>query len=274
VPPEVLQRLHDVRDRVLDNAELQVGDLLLDIGCGDGLIGFGALDRTGDRGHVIFSDISSDLVERCRNRATALSVIDRCRFMVASATTLPEISEGRIDVVTTRSVLIYVDDKLSALKEFFRVLRPGGRISIGEPINQFTYPEPPAVFLGYDLSAVRDLADKLETFFDREERPRISAMMDFNERDLLDLVEQAGFREIRLDLRLEVKPTAPQPWDRFLHTAGNPLSPTMNDAFAAALTPDERARFEAHLKPMVESGAGTERRAFAFLKARKPDGSA
>jgi ubiquinone/menaquinone biosynthesis C-methylase UbiE len=48
-----------------------------------------------------------------------------------------------VDAVTTRSVLIYVKDKRRASEEFHRVLKPGGRLSIFEPINSFTYPEPP-----------------------------------------------------------------------------------------------------------------------------------
>ena len=42
-----------------------------------------------------------------------------------------------MDIVTTRSVLIYVEDKRRAFEEFFRVLKPGGRISLFEPINRF-----------------------------------------------------------------------------------------------------------------------------------------
>ena len=49
------------RDKVLDFAQLAEGlDVLLDVGCGEGLIGFGALARGA--GHVIFSDISEDLL--------------------------------------------------------------------------------------------------------------------------------------------------------------------------------------------------------------------
>jgi arsenite methyltransferase len=51
-----------VRDRILDDAELKAGEVLLDVGCGDGLIGIGALDR-GAR--VIFSDISEDCLNDC-----------------------------------------------------------------------------------------------------------------------------------------------------------------------------------------------------------------
>jgi ubiquinone/menaquinone biosynthesis C-methylase UbiE len=262
--------LHQLRDRVLDTAALVGGDVPLDVGCGDGLIGFGAVDRVGERGRVIFSDISPHLIAECRKTAGTLAVRDRCDFVVAAATNLVGIQDGSVDVVTTRSVLIYVDDKAGALGEFFRVLRSGGRVCIAEPINQFTFPEPAGVFLGYDVSPVRDAADRLKAFFDREERPRLSAMMDFNERDLLALVERIGFRRIHLDLSIDLQPSRPQPWDQFLKTSGNPLSPTMEEAMAAALSTDARDRLTAHLRPLVESGAGTERRAFAFLRAEKP----
>jgi arsenite methyltransferase len=265
-----LTRLHQLRDRVLDTAALVEGDVLLDVGCGDGLIGFGALDRVGERGRVVFSDISHDLIDQCRRTAEMLGVQQRCQFVVAAATALIDIPNAGVDVVTTPSVLIYVDDKAGALGEFFRILRPGGRVCLAEPINQFAFPEPPGVFLGYDVSPVPDAADRLQAFFDREERPKLSAMMDFNERDLLALVERIGFRQIHMDLSIDIQPLRPQPWDQFLKTSGNPLSPTMEEAMAAALSTDERARFIAHLKPLVESGAGTERRAFAFLRAGKP----
>jgi len=46
---------------------------------------------------------------------------------------LAAIPDASVDVVTTRSVLIYVRDKRRAFGEFARVLRPGGWISIFEP---------------------------------------------------------------------------------------------------------------------------------------------
>jgi ubiquinone/menaquinone biosynthesis C-methylase UbiE len=266
---------------VLDRAALQPGDVVLDVGCGDGLIGFGAVDRVGPDGQVIFSDISADLIARCRATDENFpspsgggqgggALRDRCRFVVNSADDLRDISDRSVDVVTTRSVLIYVDRKDRAFAEFFRVLRPGGRISIGEPINRFSCPEPRGRFLGYDVMPVVEIADKLEAFFDREERPKISAMMDFDERDLVAIAERSGFAELHLDLQADIKSPHPQDWTRFVQTAGNPLSPTLEEAMDAALTPTERDRFTAHLQPLVESGTGIQRRAFAYLTARKP----
>ena len=58
--------LYPVRDTVLDQARLRPGDTVLDVGTGDGLIAFGALERLAPSGHVVFSDISQDLLDHCR----------------------------------------------------------------------------------------------------------------------------------------------------------------------------------------------------------------
>src|SRR4051794_3511453 len=47
---QTMDRLATVRDRVLANSGLAHGETLLDVGCGDGLIAFGALERVGERG--------------------------------------------------------------------------------------------------------------------------------------------------------------------------------------------------------------------------------
>lgn len=131
---EMLEHLARTRDRVLDNASLGPGDVVLDAGCGDGLIAFGALERGAAK--VIFSDVSAELLGVCREIAAG---DPRCEFVRGSVDELP-LPDESVDVATTRSVLIYVEDKLRALRELHRVLRPGGRLSTFEPINAFEYP--------------------------------------------------------------------------------------------------------------------------------------
>lgn len=262
--------LYPVRDTVLDKARLRPGDTLLDVGTGDGLIAFGALDRLGPSGGVIFSDISQDLLDHCRQAAGAEGLLGRCRFVQASADHMADVADESADVVTTRSVLIYVKDKPAALREFYRVLRPGGRMSLFEPINILMSAADPDLFFGYDVTPVRDLAAKVQALYESIQPKGIDPMLDFDDRDLVRHAQHAGFPEIDLDLQVSVKTRKqPVPWERFLRTSGNPLEPAFAEAMDRALSPGEAAELTAYLRPLVESGAGIERRALAYLTATK-----
>jgi arsenite methyltransferase len=256
-----------VRDKVLDRAELIEGETLLDVGCGEGMIGFGALERGA--GHVVFSDISDDLLEFCREASEALGVADRASFVKAGATELAGIEDVSVDVVTTRSVLIYVPEKAQAFSEFLRVLRPGGRFSCYEPINRFGCEERRQGFWGYPEDGVSDLAERVEQVYAAIQPPD-DPMLDFDERDLVRLAEEAGFFPIELDLQAEIRAMEPRAWNAFLNQSGNPKIPTIAEAMDQALTSDERERFSAHLRTLVEEGKGIWRMAHAYLRAVKP----
>ena len=264
------EMLYPVRDMVLAGARLRPDDTVLDVGAGDGLIAFGALEQLGPSGRVIFSDISEDLLDHCRTAATAEGMLDRCSFVRASADRLDGVPAGTVDVVTTRSVLIYVKDKATALQEFYRVLRPGGRISLAEPINALMGGHDPSRFSGYDVVPVMALARKVQSLYESLQPAGIDPMVDFDERDLLRHAEQAGFPVVGLQLHVKVKNTKqPIPWTRFLKMSGNPLVPPVGEALERTLTAQETADFTAHLKPLVETGTGQERMVFAYLTALK-----
>ncbi len=260
-----------VRDRVLRNAALTGGETLLDVGAGDGLIAFGALRLVGEEGRVIFSDISRDLLDHSRTLAREMGVLDRCEFVRAPADDLSVIGDASMDAVTTRSVLIYVEDKRRAFGEFHRVLEPDGRLSIFEPINSFTYPEPRGLFGGADVTPVADLAEKVKSAYASRQPPEASPMLDFDERDLFGLAERAGFEEIHLSYEAKTVPDNlhddTRDWETALNSAPNPLAPTLGEAMAEALTPEEAERFTAHLRPLVESGHRRSRDAVAYLWA-------
>jgi arsenite methyltransferase len=173
-----LERLAPIRDRVLAAAGPLEGATLLDVGTGDGLIGLAALDRVGPHGRVIFSDVSNPLLARCEEQVRALGLTDRARFVQAQAEDLTGIPDASVDVVTTRSVLIYVVKKANTFAAFARVLRPNGRLSLFEPINRLTYPEPDDRFWGYDVAAVADLAVKVKARFTGTTRDHHAAAFD------------------------------------------------------------------------------------------------
>jgi arsenite methyltransferase len=261
--------LYPVRDTILDKAQLTATDTLLDVGTGDGLVAFGALDRLGPGGHVIFSDISGDLLAHCREAATAEGVLDRCTFTQAAADALDGVADASVDVVTTRSVLIYVKDKAAALREFHRVLRPGGRISVFEPINVLMS-SGPGRFAGYDIRPVAAAAAKISALYGAIQPLGTDPMLDFDDRDLVRFAAAAGFPDVRLDLQVSVKATVPpMAWEVYRRMSGNPLIPPVGEAIDRALSPAEAAEFTAHLRPLVEAGHGQERRALAYLAAVK-----
>lgn len=265
---QVRRELQPVRDEVLDRAGLRAGDTLLDVGAGDGLIGFGALERLGPHGRVIFSDISADLLDHCRALAQAAGQLGRCEFVRAAADRLTGIDDASVDVVTTRSVLIYVADKAAAFAEFRRVLRPGGRVSIFEPINSLMQECNQELFFGYDIRPIAGIAAKVAGPYAALQPAGTDPMVDFDDRDLVRLAEQAGFGEVRLDLRVEVRSSqSPTPWERFLRSSANPNVPPVGDVLARVLTAEEQGAFAAHLRPLVETGRGQYRRAVAYLTA-------
>lgn len=267
----ITQYVWKVREQILQNAQITPGETLLDVGAGEGLIAFEALRRVGEQGKVIFSDISQILLDQCQARAQELGIHDRCQFLRASADNLQALEDASVDIITTRSVLIYLEDKRQALREFHRVLKPNGRLSIFEPIGRFAVSTTsPAIFMGYDLSPLLDIAQKVQSVYNRFQPPETNTLLNFDERDLLACAEAVGFTRIHLELRVGITPMPPNSkWDVLLQTAPNPLAPTLQEAIDQALTESEAEQFIAYLRPLVEKGEGIWRRAEAFLLAVK-----
>jgi arsenite methyltransferase len=194
-----------------------------------------------------------------------LQALDRCRFVRAPADDLAALAPGSVDVVTTRSVLIYVQAKQQALHEFFRVLRPGGRLSLFEPINRLCYPEPPHQFLGYDVTPIEEIAGKVRAVFERIHEPASSPLLNFDERDLLAFAERAGFAEIHLELQATIKQPKPldsdnetsrPSWETLLKSSGNPPSSHAGRGHGAGALPSRSRTLHRVSAPPGRDGAG------------------
>lgn len=260
---QFMNDLYPIRDRILDHARLQEGEFLLDVGSGDGLIAFGALQQTPGA-HVIMSDISYDLLAHAARLAREMAVESRCHVVVAPAERLA-LKSGSVDVVTTRSVLICVADKEAAFAEFYRLLRPGGRISLFEPIKAYFQKDDPTRFWFFDVTPVQDVAAKVRALYERLQPRNEDPMLDFDERDLLSMAEKAGFQEIHLGLEANIDTLEPMKWETLINSAGNPKIPTLAEAMEEVLAPAEREALVAHLKPQAEAGQGIRRLAVAYL---------
>jgi arsenite methyltransferase len=271
-----------LRKRLLKKAGLSEGKVVLDVGAGEGLIGFGALELVGATGRVIFSDISERLVEFTRTAAEQMGVLDRCSFVTAGAEDLSAIESESVDLVTTRSVLIYLDDKPRAFREFFRVLKPGGRTALFEPIDDQRMTEYSEYWRrrfwadpdSAEGAPVNDLLERLENHWDERYRDVNDAMLNFNERDLVMMSVAAGFAGVHVELDLGAGPMPPMNWDTLMKSSGNPLIPTNGEVIREIFSAEEQARFEQHLRPLVERGGQLWRGHGSFtwaFKAPIPD---
>ncbi len=148
-------------------------------------------------GSVVACDLSLGALLECRRRADEEdSVGGRLHFVGGDALALPFRTDV-FDVATTRSVLMFVKDRRRSLRELFRVLRPGGRLSISEPINRVS--ENPGPWGGSlddrqverDRARVRGYLEERSEFFER--------MVGFDERDLVREFVEAGFAPVTLE---------------------------------------------------------------------------
>jgi arsenite methyltransferase len=222
---------------------------------------------------VIFCDISDAQLEECRRAVETRGLLARARFVISRAEDLAGIADESVDRITTRSVLIFVADKRSAFAAMYRVLRPGGRIVLREPIGRIMFPEPAERFWGYDLSAVENLAAKVKAAFAELEDPDFrAAMHNFDDRDLAEHAVRAGFERVHVECHIDIQPGSVMPATdvaKLLGSSPNPTAPTLGEAVDAALSEPERQRFVAALEYAMTRRDAIRRTAIAYVAATK-----
>jgi arsenite methyltransferase len=268
-------------DRVLDGARLAAGMTLVDVGAGDGLVAFRAIDRVGASLRAFLIDISATLLQHAEAIATQRGVRDQCTFTQCSAEALEGIADATVDAVTTRAVLAYLPDKPAVLREFSRILKPGGRISIAEPICRDDALEASslkkivaALPAGTDDHFFRLLHRwKVTQFPDTEEGIATNPTTNYSERDLVRYAMDAGFTDIHMEFHIDVGPSRTTSWDIVLKNRPFPWAPSLGELLREEFSKEEGQLFEQVLRPLLTSGQQSFAVRTAFLSASKPSAS-
>ena len=112
--------------RLVDWMTLAAGAQVLDVATGTGWAALAAAQRVGPTGTVVGIDLAPALLERARQKAAAAG-LTQVAFRTGDATRL-DVADQQCDVVLCTTALFFMPDMLAALREWWRVLRPGGQL--------------------------------------------------------------------------------------------------------------------------------------------------
>jgi SAM-dependent methyltransferase len=168
---------------LLDAAAVGIGHTVLDLACGTGVVAAAAAERVGPSGAVTGVDINPGMI-------AVAARTQGVRWAQADAARLP-FPDGGFDRVLCQAGLQFVPDRLGALREMRRVLRPGGRVAL-------------LVWRAlHHSSGFAALADALQAVVGPEAAAVMRAPFVFADdpRPLVTLLDSAGFGDVDVQAR-------------------------------------------------------------------------
>jgi SAM-dependent methyltransferase len=156
-------------------ASLKPGETVVDLGSGGGFDCFLAAKQVGESGQVIGVDMTSEMITKARKNANKTGT-KNVEFRLGEIEHLP-IADNSADLIMSNCVINLSPDKLQVYREAYRILKPGGKLSISDVLATATLPEK----IQKNLELVAACVGGAGTFDDTEK-----------------ILKEAGFQNIKI----------------------------------------------------------------------------
>ncbi len=157
-------------------ANLNPGEVVLDLGSGGGIDAFLAARKVGPQGRVIGLDMTEEMIHKAQENAKKMGLTN-VEFKLGEMESIP-LPDGSVDVIISNCVINLSPDKDSVFREIFRVLKPKGRIAVSDIVLQ----------------------SKLPKFITRNPEAWTSCIGGaLKEKDYLDKIRAAGFSKVSVE---------------------------------------------------------------------------
>ena len=167
-------------ERVIDAASIRPGNRVLDVACGTGVLARTAAERVGVDGVVIGLDVNPGMLAVAERKGPAIT------WRQGRAESLP-FADAEFDAVVSQFALMFFDDRVAALEEMRRVVRPNGRVAVAV---WGSIEETP----GYS-----SMSDLLRRLFGEEAATSLSAPYSLGDReDVRSLFSRAGITDVAI----------------------------------------------------------------------------
>ncbi|MFC2017517.1 arsenite methyltransferase [Chloroflexota bacterium] len=157
-------------------AELNEGEMVLDLGSGGGIDCFLAAQKVGAQGRVIGLDMTPEMVQLARENAQKIGA-SNVEFRLGEMEHMP-VEDNSVDVIISNCVINLSPDKDAVFSEAFRVLKPGGRLCVS------------------DIALLAELPKEIKESLDQWAGCVAGAL---NEKTYLDKIRTAGFVKVTAD---------------------------------------------------------------------------
>lgn len=254
-----------VRNIVLQNANIQEDNVVIDIGTGTGLLGLGALHCISPEGKVIFSDKFQDCLDECKQFLSQFETDRKYEFLLSDCLDI-QLPDESVDRAMTRSVLVHIEDKISALKEIYRILKPGGIYSAFEPV------------IKSNTQYWELLNPKKITNFEAFKQAEIACMSDennpltnFDEKTIAEYLDNIGFSNGIIDKQIaESKYVVSEGMiDNWWSLPPSPTAKPMKERFLEYFTKDEIDTYLQEMKACLKGKKIKTKSNVLFIKAIK-----